>query len=183
MWDMAIEMMRKFPNLDIVNDPSHIAGNRELLPYICQKALDLNMEGLMIEAHMTPSVAWSDAAQQVTPAGLTELLDGLTFRSEQAENGDTNKLDSLRMDIDELDDEIFQKIASRMKVADDIGSVKAENSVTILQVGRWEEIVNKRLALGKAMGLDESFLTSYLKLIHKESIRRQNIIMNDGQPV
>ena len=78
---------------------------------------------------------------------------------------------------------IFQKIASRMKVADDIGSFKAENSVTILQVGRWEEIVNKRLALGKAMGLDESFLTSYLKLIHKESIRRQNIIMNDGQPV
>ena len=183
MWDMAIEMMRKFPNLDIVNDPSHIAGNRDLLPYICQKALDLNMEGLMIESHMTPSVAWSDAAQQVTPAGLTELLDGLTLRSEKAENADTNKLEALRMDIDELDDEIFQKIASRMKVADDIGSFKAENSVTILQVGRWEEIVNKRVALGKAMGVDEAFLTSYLKLIHKESIRRQNIIMNEGQPV
>jgi len=181
MWDMAIEMMRKFPNLDIVNDPSHIAGNRELLPYICQKALDLNMEGLMIEAHMAPSVAWSDAAQQVTPAGLTELLDGLTFRSEQTVNGDVNGLDALRKSIDELDDEIFQKLSSTMKVSDDIVSYKSENSVTILQVGRWEEIVNKRVALGKAMGLGDEFLTSYLKLIHKESIRRQNVIMNTGQ--
>ena len=182
MWDMAIEMMRKFPDLDIVNDPSHIAGNRDLLPYVCQKALDLNMEGLMIESHMAPSVAWSDAAQQVTPAGLSQLLDGLTFRQETSEAADTNKLDSLRKEIDDLDDEIFQKISSRMKVADQIGEYKRDNSVTILQVDRWEEIVNKRIALGVAMGLDADFVKHYLKLIHKESIRRQNVIMNDGQP-
>lgn len=181
MWDMAIEMMRKFPNLDIVNDPSHIAGNRELLPYISQKALDLNMEGLMIEAHMTPSVAWSDAAQQVTPSGLSELLDNLKFRSESAPAAEINKLEALRKSIDELDDEIFQKLASRMKVADQIGQYKADNSVTILQVGRWEEIVNKRIALGSAMGLDSEFVKSYLKIIHKESIRRQNVVMNEGQ--
>ena len=139
------------------------------------------MEGLMIESHMAPSVAWSDAAQQVTPAGLTELLDSLTFRSESVDTADSHKLESLRKEIDELDDEIFQKIASRMKVADQIGEYKRENSVTILQVDRWEEIVSKRIALGVAMGLDDEFVKTYLKLIHKESIRRQNIIMNEGQ--
>jgi chorismate mutase len=177
-WDMAIEMMRKFPQIDIINDPSHIAGNRELLPYVCQKAIDLNMEGLMIESHISPSVAWSDAAQQVTPGGLTELLDSLTFRQESVETADTNKLDSLRKEIDELDDDIFQKIASRMNISDEIGKYKRDNSVTILQVDRWEEIVNKRISLGVAMGLDDNFVKNYLKLIHKESIRRQNLIMN-----
>jgi len=180
-WDMAIEMMRKFPQIDIINDPSHIAGNRDLLPYVCQKAIDLNMEGLMIEAHISPSVAWSDAAQQVSPSGLTELLDSLTFRQESVETADTNQLDSLRKEIDELDDDIFQKIASRMNIADQIGKYKRDNSVTILQVDRWEEIVNKRVALGVAMGLDDNFVKNYLKLIHKESIRRQNLVMNEVQ--
>ena len=180
-WDMAIEMMRKFPQIDIINDPSHIAGNRDLLPYVCQKAIDLNMEGLMIEAHISPSVAWSDAAQQVTPSGLTELLDSLTFRQESVETADANQLDSLRKEIDELDDDIFQKIASRMNVADQIGKYKRDNSVTILQVDRWEEIVNKRISLGVAMGLDDNFVKNYLKLIHKESIRRQNLVMNEVQ--
>lgn len=178
-WDMAIELKRKYPDLDIVCDPSHIAGNRDLIPYVCQKALDLDMSGLMIESHITPSVAWSDAAQQVTPGALSDLLDSLKFRSADATTPDIgNKLDTLRKEIDNLDDDIFQKISTRMEVADQIGAYKRDNSVTILQVGRWEEIVNKRIALGKAMGLGDDFLEVFLKLIHKESIRRQNIIMN-----
>lgn len=176
-WSMAIEMKRKYPDLDIVCDPSHIAGNRDLIPYVCQKALDLDMSGLMIESHITPSVAWSDAAQQVTPDALGELLDSLTFRSASvADSG--NELDALRKQIDDLDDDIFQKLASRMEIAENIGAYKKDNSVTILQVGRWEETVNKRIALGKAMGLGDEFLNEFLKLVHKESIRRQNIIMN-----
>ena len=179
MWDMAIELKRKYPNLDIVCDPSHIAGNRELIPYVCQKALDLDMSGLMIESHITPSVAWSDAEQQVTPAALGELLNHLTFRTSTGTNVEAgNKLDELRKQIDKLDDDVFQKIASRMKIADQIGEYKRDNSVTILQVGRWEEIFSKRLSLGKAMGLGEEFLDEFLKLVHKESIRRQNLVMN-----
>jgi len=176
-WSMAIEMKRKYPDLDIVCDPSHIAGNRDLIPYVCQKALDLDMSGLMIESHITPSVAWSDAAQQVTPDALGELLDSLTFRSASVPSAG-NELDKLRSEIDNLDDDIFQKMASRMAIAENIGSYKKDNSVTILQVGRWEEIVNKRIALGKAMGLGDEFLDAFLKLVHKESIRRQNIVMN-----
>lgn len=179
MWDMAIELKRKYPDMDIVCDPSHIAGNRDLIPYICQKALDLDMSGLMIESHITPSVAWSDAEQQVTPAALGELLNHLKFRTSTVTSIEAgNKLDELRKQIDKLDDDVFQKLASRMKIAEQIGEYKKDNSVTILQVGRWEEIVNKRIALGKAMGLGEEFLNEFLKLIHKESIRRQNIVMN-----
>lgn len=179
-WDMAIELKRKYPDLDIVCDPSHIAGNRDLIPYVCQKALDLDMSGLMIESHITPAVAWSDAAQQVTPSALKDLLESLKFRSADASTPDVeNKLDGLRKQIDNLDDDIFQKISSRMKIADQIGEYKRDNSVTILQVGRWEEIINKRIALGKAMGLGDEFLEAFLKLIHKESIRRQNVIMNE----
>jgi chorismate mutase len=176
-WSMAIEMKRKYPELDIVCDPSHIAGNRDLISYVSQKALDLDMSGLMIESHITPSVAWSDAAQQVTPSALGELLDSLTFRSPSPVITG-NELDNLRKEIDELDDDVFQKLASRMQIAENIGSYKKDHNVTILQVGRWEEIVSKRIALGKAMGLGEDFLDSLLKLVHKESIRRQNIVMN-----
>ena len=179
-WDMAIELKRKYPDLDIVCDPSHIAGNRDLIPYICQKALDLDMSVLMIESHITPAVAWSDAAQQVTPSALKDLLENLKFRTADSPSLEAgNKLDALRKEIDNFDDDIFQKISSRMKVADQIGEYKRDNSVTILQVGRWEEIINKRIALGKAMGLGDEFLEAFLKLIHKESIRRQNVIMND----
>lgn len=180
-WSMAIELKRKYPELDIVCDPSHIAGNRDLIPYVCQKALDLDMSGLMIESHITPSVAWSDAAQQVTPSSLGELLDGLAFRSATVQ-GDAagNKLDELRKQIDEFDDDVFQKLASRMEIAHEIGTYKRDNSVTILQVGRWEEIVSKRIALGKAMGLSDEFLDAFLKLVHKESIRRQNLVMNEN---
>jgi len=183
-WDFAIELKRKYPQIDIICDPSHIAGNRDLIPYVCQKALDLDMSGLMIESHITPSVALSDAAQQITPQVLGELLNQLQYRTATSDNVEFgNKLEDLRKDIDQIDDEIFQHFATRMKLAEQIGEYKKENSVTILQVGRWEEIVNKRIALGKAMGLGDDFLQDMLKLVHKESIRRQNVVMNANKDV
>ncbi|MCX6183163.1 MAG: chorismate mutase [Bacteroidetes bacterium] len=184
LWEMAIELKTQYPNLDIICDPSHIAGTRELIPYVAQKALDLDMAGLMIESHVTPSVAWSDAKQQVTPDRLNELYSALTFRKPNSDNAEFgNKLEALRGEIDRLDDEIFHSIATRMNVTQQIGEYKKQNGVTILQVGRWEEIVNKRVALGKAMGLSEEFLKKSLELLHKESIRRQNLVMNDKPEV
>ena len=178
-WELAIELKRRYPNLDIICDPSHISGNRELIPYVCQKAMDLDMSGLMIESHINPMVALSDAAQQVKPSSLDTILTNLNFRKSSSDNLEfDNKLESLRKEIDELDQSILENLSSRMKLSNQIGEYKKKNGVTILQVDRWEEVLNKRISLGEAMKLDKSFIEDIIKLIHKESIRKQNIIMN-----
>ncbi len=179
MWNMAIELKTRIPELDIICDPSHIAGNRDLIPLICQKALDLDMAGLMIESHIHPDAAWSDAKQQITPAVLGDMIDHLVVRTATSDNKlfkDT--LTVLREQIDQLDDEIMQKLASRMKISEKIGQYKKENNVTILQVTRWEEIIQTRVTLAKAMGLNSDFSKDLLKLIHEESIQVQTKIMN-----
>jgi chorismate mutase len=179
MWDLAIELKTRVPELDIVCDPSHIAGNRDLISFISQKALDLDMAGLMIESHINPDAAWSDAKQQVTPAVLGKIIDELVVRKPSTDNKmfkDT--LSILREQIDQLDDEIMSKLAARMKISEKIGQYKKENNVTILQVNRWEEIVQTRIALCKAMGLNEEFTSDLLKLIHHESIQVQTKVMN-----
>jgi chorismate mutase len=179
MWDMPIELKTRIPDLDIICDPSHISGNRDLIALISQKALDLDMVGLMIESHINPDAAWSDAKQQVTPAALSQIIDGLVVRTTSSDNKifkDT--LSILREQIDVLDDEIMQKLAARMKISEKIGQYKKENNVTILQVTRWEEIIQTRISLGKAMGLDSSFTNDLLKLIHQESIQVQTRVMN-----
>lgn len=179
MWDIAIELKTRIPDLDIICDPSHISGNRELIALISQKALDLDMAGLMIESHMNPDAAWSDAKQQVTPAVLGKIIDGLVVRSTSSENKTfKDTLALLREQIDQLDDEIMQKMSARMKISEKIGHYKKENNVTILQVNRWEEIIHTRAALGKAMGLDEGFTRDLLRLVHHESIQVQTRIMN-----
>lgn len=179
-WDMAIELKRRYPQLDIVCDPSHISGNRELIPYVSQKALDLDMSGLMIESHINPLIALSDAKQQVTPTALGNLLDDLKFRTTNTDNIDfVNKLESLRKEIDDIDEKLLETLSNRMKLVEQIGQYKKDNSVTILQVNRWEEILNKRINLGVALKLDEEFTKSFLNLVHKESIRKQNDIMNN----
>jgi chorismate mutase len=182
MWDMAIELKTRIPEIDIICDPSHIAGNRELISFISQKALDLDMAGLMIESHINPDAAWSDAKQQVTPGVLSKIIDGLIVRSATSDNKlfkDT--LSIMREQIDLLDDEIMQKLAGRMKISEKIGQYKKDNNVTILQVNRWEEIVQTRIKLGKAMGLDENFTADLLKLIHHESIQIQTNVMNQNE--
>jgi len=179
MWDLAIQLKTLAPELPIFNDPSHICGSRDLIPYIAQKALDLDMQGLMIEAHMDPSIAWTDAKQQVTPARLSEIIDGLTVRTADSSNPEfTDKLADLRNAIDRIDDQIFQKIGERMALVEKIGEYKRDNDVTILQVTRWEEILEKRVAVASALKLEKDFTEKVLELLHHESIRKQTAIMN-----
>ncbi len=179
MWDLVISLKTLVPDLPIINDPSHICGNRELLPFISQKALDLDMQGLMIESHIDPSVAWTDAKQQVTPSALSEMIDGFVLRKAESKNVEfTDKLASLREKIDKIDDQIFQKLGERMKIVSQIGEYKRDNNVTILQVSRWDEILQKRTAYGSALSLEKDFTEKVLELIHSESIRKQTSIMN-----
>ena len=179
MWELAIQLKTLCPDLPIINDPSHICGNRELIPYISQKALDLDMQGLMIESHMDPSVAWTDAKQQLTPAALGELASHLTLRKPESRDKEfSDKLAELRTNIDKIDDQIIQKMAERMQIVERIGEYKKDNGVTILQVNRWDEIMHKRSAFAQALKLDSDFTTKLLELVHNESIRKQTEIMN-----
>lgn len=181
MWEIPIELKTRMPEIPLLCDPSHICGNRELIPLVAQKALDLGMNGLMIESHIHPDAAWSDARQQLTPLALDAILAELVVRAPAtADPGFRDVLGTLRREIDQLDEELVQKLASRMKIAERIGHYKRENNVTILQVNRWEEIVRTRGAIGRAMGLDEGFLRDLLRLIHHESIQVQTRVMNDG---
>src|SRR6201995_4142531 len=181
MWDMAISLKTHVPHLPIINDPSHICGNRELLGYIAQKALDLDMQGLMMESHIDPSVAWTDAKQQVTPSGLIEIIERLTLRKPNVQGTELKDiLVELRNNIDKIDDVVFQKLSERMQIIEKIGNYKKENGITILQVNRWDEILNKRVAYAKALKLSPEFAEKMLELIHSESIRKQTEIMNKG---
>lgn len=182
MWELAIQLKTLCPELPIINDPSHICGNRELIPYIAQKALDLDMQGLMIESHLDPSIAWTDAKQQVTPAALAEMVSKFTLRHSESKNEEfVDKLADLRKEIDKIDDLVLQKLAERMSITQKIGEFKRDNQVTILQVNRWDEIMQKRTAFAKALKLDVNFTEKFLELIHSESIRKQTEIMNAGK--
>jgi len=182
MWDLAISLKTHAPDLPIICDPSHICGNRELIPYIAQKALDLDMQGLIIESHIDPSVAWTDAKQQLTPAALNDIMSRLEVRKSEAGTAEVkDKLSVLRNEIDKIDDLLIQKVAERMQIVEKIGTYKKENGITILQVNRWEEILNKRVTYGSALKLSKEFTEKFLELIHSESIRKQTEIMNkDG---
>ena len=182
MWELAIQLKTLCPELPIINDPSHICGNRELIPYISQKALDLDMQGLMIESHIDPSVAWTDAKQQVTPVALEEMVSRFSLRKPESKNEEfADKLADLRKQIDKIDDLVIQKLAERMAITQKIGEFKRDNKVTILQVNRWDEIMQKRTAFAKALQLDVNFTEKFLELVHGESIRRQTEIMNAGK--
>lgn len=182
MWEMVIQLKTLCPELPIINDPSHICGNRELIPYIAQTALDLDMQGLMIESHINPSAAWTDAKQQLTPAAVCELIGKLSLRSPESKNEEfVDNLAELRRQIDKIDDHLFQKLADRMKITEKIGAYKRDNGVTILQVNRWDEILHKRSAFASVLKLDLGFVEKILELIHNESIRKQTEIMNAGK--
>ena len=182
MWDIAINLKTLAPDLPLICDPSHISGNRDLIGYISQKALDLDMQGLMIESHIDPSVAWTDAKQQVTPAALATLIEHLTLRKPEIRNADLkDKLAELRSQIDKIDDLVIQKLAERMQIVEHIGEYKKANNVTILQVNRWDQILEKGINYGKALKLSPEFTEKLLELIHAESIRKQTFIMNKSE--
>lgn len=179
MWHLAIEMKRRNPGLKIINDPSHICGRRDILLEVAQKAIDLDFDGLMIESHIDPDKAWSDAKQQVTPEKLAEMLDTITWRKEDADSKEFHAaLEKLRQQINHLDDEMMQILSQRMSLAEKIGQYKKENNITILQTSRWNEILERAFKKGEKIGLSSEFITKYFDAVHMESINHQNKIMN-----
>lgn len=179
MWHLAIEMKRRNPGLLLINDPSHICGRRDILQEVAQEAIDLNFDGLMIESHIDPDNAWSDAKQQITPEVLATLLDGIIWRKEEVGNEEAHAvLERLRQQINQLDDELMQLLSQRMKLADKIGAYKKEHNITILQTRRWNEILDRAIRKGERHGLSSEFITRYLDAVHMESIQHQNKIFN-----
>ncbi|MCS6822354.1 MAG: bifunctional 3-deoxy-7-phosphoheptulonate synthase/chorismate mutase type II [Microscillaceae bacterium] len=179
MWQIPIELKTYLPNLPLICDPSHITGNRELLQEIAQKALDLNYEGLMIEAHFNPTLALSDAEQQVTPQRLGQILSELKVRLVTTDNLEfLNQLEEIRAKIDNIDRELIEILAARMALVEQAGEYKRENNITIFQLERWDEIFRTRPEWGRKMGLYKDFIAEIYKLIHVESIRKQTEIMN-----
>jgi chorismate mutase len=180
MWHLPIEMRRRFPEMLLICDPSHICGNRTMLQSVAQKSIDLDFNGLMIESHIDPDNAWSDAKQQVTPERLLEMLGELIWRSENTDEKEfLNALAKLREQINHIDDELLMLIGQRMKIADKIGEYKKSNNITILQTNRWNDILAKAFKKGERLGLSQEFITKYFDAIHLESINHQNKIMND----
>ena len=178
LWGIPIELKRRFPSLPILCDPSHIAGQRKFLPELCQKTIDLEMDGWMIETHCQPDQALSDAAQQVDGKELSELLNALVPRTRDSKNENfLANLEALRYDIDQLDNEIIQQLGKRMEVAREIGLYKQEANTTILQMNRWAEIYDRRVAATKAVGLSEDFAQGFIRTLHEESIRQQEQVM------
>jgi chorismate mutase len=179
MWHLAIEMKRRNPEMMMINDPSHICGRRDILLDVAQKAIDLDYDGLMIESHIDPDKAWSDAKQQVTPERLAELLDQIVWRKEDISSAEYHAaLEKLRQQINHLDDELMQILGTRMRVAEKIGQYKKENNITILQTNRWNEILERAFKVGEKLGLSKEFITKYFDAVHMESINHQNRIMN-----
>ena len=179
MWHLAIEMKRRYPELMIINDPSHICGRRDILQEVAQKAIDLDFDGLIIESHVDPDHAWSDAKQQVTPERLGEMLGNIRWRKEDVASEEYHAaLEKLRQQINQLDDELMQILGQRIKVAEKIGTYKKENNITILQTNRWNEILERAFAKGDKLGLSKEFITKYFDAVHMESINHQNKIMN-----
>jgi chorismate mutase len=180
MWHLALEMKRRMPGMLMVNDPSHICGRRDILQSTAQKAIDLDFDGLMIESHIDPDNAWSDAKQQITPERLAEMLEAISWRNESVPSPSFHAaLDKLREQINHIDDELMQLISQRMSIAEKIGEYKKNNNVTIFQQGRWNEVLEKALGKASKVGLSEEFITRYMDAIHMESINRQNKIMNN----
>ena len=178
-WQIPIELKRRIPNLPIITDPSHICGNRELLSEISQKAMDLNFEGLIIETHINPDKAWSDAQQQITPQTLNELLNNLVLRKANVENKILlTTLEELRHEIDKFDDKLLDILECRMAISRKIGEYKKKNNITILQASRWDEILKKRIEQAEKKNLSEEFIGKIFRAIHQESINHQTKVMN-----
>lgn len=176
-WQLPIELQSRFPDLPIICDPSHITGKRDMVEDVSQQALDLNFDGLMIETHYDPDNAWSDAAQQVTPETLKQIFIDLKVRKLTDEADEFVKhMIKLRTQIDELDSKLLEVLGKRMNVADQIGVLKNERNVAILQNKRWTEILEKMTLIGKQKGLSEEFILQLFKAIHQESIHHQEKI-------
>jgi chorismate mutase len=178
-WQLAIEFQNKFPDLPLINDPSHITGNRDMIFDVSQTALDLNFDGLMIETHFDPDNAWSDAAQQVTPDKLVQIMRDLKIRKESdPEAAYNSELSNLRAQIDVIDSQLIETLGKRMKISDGIGALKKQKNVAVLQSNRWNQILGAMILEGESKGLSEEFILKMFKAIHQESINHQEKIIN-----
>ncbi len=175
-WHIPIELRRRYPNLPLICDPSHIGGKRELVAPLSQQALDMGFDGLIIESHCDPDCAWSDKAQQVTPEVLNFILNTLVLRDSVVT---TESLNLLRQQIDELDNELLEVLNKRMRVSREIGQYKKEHRMPVLQIGRHDEIMQSRVSLAEEMGMSGDFMRTVLSAIHEESVRQQIEVLND----
>lgn len=174
-WHIPIELKRRYPDLPIICDPSHIGGRRDLIEPLSQRAMDLNYDGLIIETHCDPDTAWSDASQQVTPDRLKQILDSLIIRDFKQT---TENLSQLRYQIDEIDDQLLELLAKRMRVSREIGTYKKEHNMAVVQTNRYDEILQKRIGEAVKMGMDSEFMRIVLEAIHEESVRQQIDVLN-----
>ncbi|MCD6089953.1 MAG: bifunctional 3-deoxy-7-phosphoheptulonate synthase/chorismate mutase type II [Bacteroidales bacterium] len=177
-WQIPIELKRRFPELLIINDPSHIGGKRDLIQSLSQKAMDLDFDGLMIEVHPNPDEAWSDAKQQITPDQFTEVLNSLKIRSKGDAQQEHSRLTGLRKKIDYFDHELMEILEARMKIANEIGEFKRDNDIIVLQNNRWNKVIEQSIALGNKKGLSPDLISKIFKAIHQESINNQTEIIN-----
>ena len=179
-WQIAIDLQRKLPDLPLILDPSHIAGRRDLIFDLCQTALDLNYDGLMIESHNDPDNAWSDAKQQITPSELKLLTKNLIIRGATTDNEDyIDNLKNLRTQINLYDNQLVNILGNRMLVSEKIGLLKKNNNVAVLQSKRWNEILGKLILEGEEKNLSEEFILKVFKAIHQESINHQEQILKN----
>lgn len=177
-WEIPIALRERMPDLPIICDPSHISGKSELIREVSQKALDLNFDGLMIETHRDPSNAWSDARQQVTPNELKQILTELILRNKTVSDRAEFPLNELRDKINQLDDQLFDLLMARMRLSEDVGELKREHNITILQQEYWVEQISSRLGRSAEMQLSSVFIRQVMDAIHQESIRHQVKVMN-----
>jgi len=179
MWQIPLDLKSEFPELPLICDPSHIAGNRDLVPEIAQRALDLNYDGLMIEAHCEPAKAWSDAAQQIPSTELGALLQNLLLRDASfTKENIINQLEIIREQIDQADRELLEAINHRMNLVEKIGEFKKENNVAIFQISRWKEIFNSRQEWAEQLNLDKDFVVEILRLLHQQSVKTQTEVFH-----
>lgn len=175
MWQIPMELHRRIPTLPIICDPSHIGGRRELIAPLCQQAMDLGFDGLIVESHCNPDSAWSDAKQQVTPEVLDYILSLLVIRDDR---GTTESIKQLRKQIDEIDNELMNTLSKRMRVCREIGQYKKEHNMTVFQSNRYNEILEKRGVQGSLLGMAPDFVAQIFEHIHEESVRQQIEIVN-----
>lgn len=175
MWQIPMELHRRIPTLPIICDPSHIGGRRELIAPLCQQAMDLGFDGLLVESHCAPDEAWSDAKQQVTPEVLDYILSLLIVRDEHVT---TEGITLLRKQVDELDNELMNLLSKRMRVCREIGQYKKEHNMTVFQANRYSEILDKRGAQGALLGMSPEFIAQVFEHVHEESVRQQVEIIN-----
>jgi 3-deoxy-7-phosphoheptulonate synthase len=175
-WTIPMQFRERLPNVPLINDPSHITGRRDLLAGIAQKGLDLGMDGFIIESHIDPDNAWTDAKQQITPPVLAEMLDGLSWRAlekEQTNGVQADRLETLRASIDRLDTEFLELLAARLNVVREIGAYKKSSGMEVLQPARWQDLMSKRIAAGTKLNLSDEFIHIMFERLHEESLRTQ----------